>query len=84
MFLAHRSSISTMLSRSKVDYAGERAEQLLDKMRELQAAGYANVEPDNITYASIIRCIRGTSSEVSAFEKLELMSRLQMERWPGV
>jgi hypothetical protein len=64
--------------------APERAEELLDKMRELHASGNKEAEPDDIAYSSIIRCIRsGNVQNITEYEKIELMSRLQIEKWPN-
>lgn len=72
--------------RSKSNNAGVKAEELLDKMRELHAAGNPDVEPDNITYASVIRCKQVSAkkkiNDLSDFEKIEIMRNLQMETWP--
>ena len=67
----------------KCGNASQRAEEILDKMRELHAAGNKDAEPDNVALASIIRCIRnGKVKNMTAYEKLELMSRLQLGTWP--
>ncbi|KAL3821811.1 hypothetical protein ACHAXA_003313 [Cyclostephanos tholiformis] len=66
--------------------AGQKAEVLLDQMRELHAAGNDEVEPDNVTYASVIRCKQvsknGQVKDLTSFEKLQLMRDLQLETWP--
>ena len=62
--------------------APKRAEELLDKMRELHAAGNNDAEPDDVTYRNVIRCIRGGILDVTAHERNELKSRLQLEKWP--
>jgi pentatricopeptide repeat protein len=62
--------------------AARRAEQLLDKMRELHALGNNEAEPDDVTYRSIIKCIRSGNVDAADHEKLALISRLQLEKWP--
>eukprot|EP00986_Skeletonema_menzelii_P008525 scaffold3623_cov136-Skeletonema_menzelii.AAC.1 len=68
--------------------AGLKAEELLDQMRELQAAGNSEVEPDSVCYASVIRAKQasqpssGTISDLSDFDKVQLMRELQIETWP--
>ncbi len=66
--------------------AGVKAEELLDQMRQLHAAGNANVEPDSVCYASVIRCKQASTSkpinELTVFDKLQLMRELQIENWP--
>jgi pentatricopeptide repeat protein len=66
--------------------AGVKAEELLDQMRQLHAAGNANVEPDSVSYASVIRCKQASTSkpinELTEFDKLQLMRELQIENWP--
>eukprot|EP00571_Detonula_confervacea_P014909 CAMPEP_0172305578 /NCGR_PEP_ID=MMETSP1058-20130122/6831_1 /TAXON_ID=83371 /ORGANISM="Detonula confervacea, Strain CCMP 353" /LENGTH=1098 /DNA_ID=CAMNT_0013017207 /DNA_START=373 /DNA_END=3669 /DNA_ORIENTATION=+ len=73
-------------ARSKSSNAGLKAEELLNQMRELHAAGNNEVEPDDITYASVIRCKQASKNEkihdLSNFEKIELMRHLQIESWP--
>lgn len=73
-------------ARSKASIAGQKAEELLDQMRELHAAGNNEVEPDDITYASVIRCKQVSKKEnvrdLSNLEKIELMRQLQIESWP--
>lgn len=72
--------------RSKSSNAGLKAEELLDQMRELHAAGNNEVEPDDVTYASVIRCKQVTKREqvrdISNLEKVQLMRQLQIESWP--
>ncbi|KAL7481603.1 hypothetical protein ACHAW6_007282 [Cyclotella cf. meneghiniana] len=91
--ILHKSSIAvnrqtfTMLvnayTNAKDTTAPERAEELLDKMRELHASGNKEAEPDDVAYSSIIRCIRsGNVQNITEYEKIELMSRLQIEKWP--
>jgi len=72
---------------SSTTNAGLKAEELLDQMRQLQAAGNPNVEPDSVCYASVIRCKQASTpprpiSELTEFEKLQLMRELQIENWP--
>lgn len=62
--------------------APKRAEELLDKMRELHAAGNNDAEPDDVTYRNVIRCIRGGVLDMTDHERNELKSRLQLEKWP--
>ncbi|KAL7494095.1 hypothetical protein ACHAWT_004626 [Skeletonema menzelii] len=68
--------------------AGLKAEELLDQMRELQAAGNSEVEPDSVCYASVIRAKQasqpssGTINDLSDFDKVQLMRELQIETWP--
>lgn len=69
-------------TRSKSSSAGEKAEKLLNKMRELHAAGNSEMEPDDVTYASIIRCKRRRIRDMTEFEKFVLMRELQIETWP--
>ncbi|KAL9189713.1 hypothetical protein ACHAXT_009388 [Thalassiosira profunda] len=72
--------------RSAASNAGEEAEELLDQMRELHASGNNGVEPDVVTYASVIRCKlvseKKKSKDLSQLEKVVLMRDLQMEEWP--
>ena len=71
-------------SNSNDTNAPERAEELLDKMRELHASGNKEAEPDDVAYSSIIRCIwSGNVQNITEYEKIELMSRLQIEKWPN-
>lgn len=73
-------------ARSKFSDAGQNAEELLDQMRVLHAAGNDEVEPDNITYASVIRCKQVSKNEqvkdLTTFRKLQLIQDLQLESWP--
>jgi hypothetical protein len=66
--------------------AGKKAEELLDQMRQLHAAGNTDVEPDNVCYASVIRCKQASKqasiSDLTEFDKLQLMRELQIEKWP--
>lgn len=68
--------------------AGLKAEELLDQMRQLQAAGNSDVEPDSVCYASVIRAKQaskpgsGTISDLSEFDKVKIMRELQIENWP--
>ena len=62
--------------------APKRAEELLDKMRELHAAGNNDAEPDDVTHRNVIRCIRGGVLDMTNHERNELKSRLQLEKWP--
>ena len=43
-------------------------------------------QPDNVTYASVIRCKQVSKNEqvkdLTTFEKLQLMQDLQLESWP--
>jgi hypothetical protein len=98
---------------SKSTDAGQKAEELLDQMRELHASGNDEVEvcfyyyfflscldfhrctllipllfkqPDNVTYASVLRCKQVSMNkqvkDFTTFEKLQLMQDLQLESWP--
>eukprot|EP00578_Thalassiosira_sp_NH16_P019144 CAMPEP_0181097684 /NCGR_PEP_ID=MMETSP1071-20121207/11703_1 /TAXON_ID=35127 /ORGANISM="Thalassiosira sp., Strain NH16" /LENGTH=327 /DNA_ID=CAMNT_0023180187 /DNA_START=172 /DNA_END=1155 /DNA_ORIENTATION=- len=73
-------------ARKNLPNAGEKAEELLDQMRELHAAGNCEVEPDDITYASVIRCKATANNrmirDMTTFEKIELCQKLQIETWP--
>lgn len=73
-------------ARSKSTDAGEKAEEILDQMRELHAKGNQDVEPDSVTYASVIRCKRTSQNknihDMTNFERLQLMRELQIESWP--
>jgi len=73
-------------ARSGSKYAGRKSEELLDQMRELHAAGNHEVEPDSITYASVIRCKQISNNEkiheMTNFDKIQLMRELQIEEWP--
>ncbi|KAL7536303.1 hypothetical protein ACHAXR_007071 [Thalassiosira sp. AJA248-18] len=69
-------------ARSNSNSAGHKAEELLDQMRELHAAGNHEVEPDDVTYASVIRCKNKKIQDLTNFEKIELMRYLQIETWP--
>ena len=52
-------------------------------MRELHAGGNNEVEPDQVTYASVIRCITQTDiNDIEILEQLKLMRNLQIESWP--
>ena len=66
--------------------AGVKAEELLDQMRELHAAGNSDVEPDGVSYASVIRAKQASEPlnvrDLTEFDKLELMRDLQIEKWP--
>ncbi|KAL3794979.1 hypothetical protein ACHAWO_003385, partial [Cyclotella atomus] len=53
--------------------AGKRAEELLDKMREFHATGNNDAEPDDVTYRSVVKCIRnGLVHDITEHEKLAL------------
>jgi len=72
---------------SSTTNAGKKAEELLDQMRQLQAAGNPDVEPDSVCYASVIRCKQASTppraiGDLTEFEKLQLMRELQIENWP--
>ena len=67
--------------RSKSNNRGTKAEELLDQMRELHAGGNNDVEPDQVTYASVIRCITEIN-DIESLEQLKLMRKLQIESWP--
>ena len=73
-------------ARSKSNNAGRKAEELLDEMRQLHAAGNDEVEPDEVTYASVIRCMlppnKKKIQDLTILERIELMRTLQIERWP--
>eukprot|EP00581_Thalassiosira_minuscula_P020182 CAMPEP_0183720284 /NCGR_PEP_ID=MMETSP0737-20130205/12944_1 /TAXON_ID=385413 /ORGANISM="Thalassiosira miniscula, Strain CCMP1093" /LENGTH=1194 /DNA_ID=CAMNT_0025950129 /DNA_START=262 /DNA_END=3846 /DNA_ORIENTATION=+ len=74
-------------ARSGSQHAAEKAEELLDQMRELHAAGNRDVEPDSVTYASVIRCKKRSKDAkkihtMSTFEKIKMMQELQIEAWP--
>jgi len=71
-------------ARSKAPNAGQKAEELLNQMIELHAAGNRGVEPDNVTYASVIRAMKGKKKikDLESFDKISLMQSLQLESWP--
>lgn len=72
------------LSRSRSADAPERAVALLDRMRELHAAGRPDIEPDDATYSSVVRCkVPGRDPrEIAPLERSLLMNELQIEDWP--
>ena len=71
-------------ARSKAPNAGQKAEELLNQMIELHASGNRDVEPDNVTYASVIRAMKGKKKikDLESFDKISLMQSLQLESWP--
>ena len=71
-------------ARSKSPNAGQKAEELLNQMIELHAGGNRDVEPDNVTYASVIRAMKGKKKikDLESFDKISLMQSLQLESWP--
>jgi len=86
-FEPNRSSFTMAIdsyARSKAPNAGQKAEELLNQMIELHAAGNRDVEPDNVTYASVIRSMKGKKKikDLESFDKISLMQSLQLESWP--
>jgi len=66
---------------------GEKAMKTLNKMRELHAAGNKELAPDDVTYASVIRCKMKNGKlssirDMTEFEKFLMMRELQIESWP--
>ncbi len=86
----NRSSFTMLIdayARSSSKDDGEKALQILNKMRELHAAGNMEVAPDDVTCASVIRCKvknwkQSSIRDMNEFEKFLIMKELQIETWP--